>query len=123
MAKIESYRDLNVWQEAMALAEEIYKATRAFPKEEQFGLISQMRRAAVSIPSNIAEGWGRGSTQDYQRFLRIARGSLKEVETQTMLSARLNFLTKQQAETLLNQAESIGRMLVALDRSLNRRSS
>ncbi len=120
MTKIESYRDLNVWQDAMTLAEAVYRETKSFPKEEQFGLVSQMRRAAVSISSNIAEGWGRGSTQDYLRFLRIARGSLKEVETQVILSTRLELMTTQQEKAILNQSESIGRMLVALERSLLR---
>ncbi|HPJ98763.1 MAG TPA: four helix bundle protein [Candidatus Hydrogenedentes bacterium] len=123
MTKIASYRDLKVWQESMTLAEEVYQATAAFPKEELYGLTSQMRRAAVSIPSNIAEGWGRGSTPDYVRFLRIARGSLKELETQATLSARLGLMTREPEQAIGVRVESIGRMLVALERSLQRRTS
>jgi four helix bundle protein len=80
MSKIESYRDLIVWQKAMSLVREVYAITRDIPKEEQFGLTNQIRRAVVSIPSNIAEGNGRGTTLDYLRFLQIARGSCSKSE-------------------------------------------
>ena len=83
---IRSYRDLVVWQKAMELVAEIYQRTRAFPMDEMFGLVSQMRRAAVSIPSNIAEGYGRASTGEYKQFLGHARGSLWEVETQILIA-------------------------------------
>lgn len=92
MSKIESYRDLIVWQKSMSLAQVVYTATRAFPKEDQFGLTNQLRRAVVSVPSNIAEGNGRGTTPDYIRFLQIARGSLFEAQTQIELSLQLGYL-------------------------------
>lgn len=86
------YQDLRVWNNAMQLVEYVYRLTSNYPDSEKYGLVSQMRRAAVSIPSNIAEGNGRGSDKDYRRFLTIARGSLMELETQTILSARLGFI-------------------------------
>lgn len=88
------YQDLRVWNNAMQLVEYVYRLTSNYPDSEKYGLVSQMRRAAVSIPSNIAEGNGRGSDKDYRRFLTIARGSLMELETQTILSARLGFIQK-----------------------------
>jgi len=86
------YQDLRVWNNAMQLVEYVYRLTSNYPDSEKYGLVSQMRRAAVSIPSNIAEGNGRGSDKDYRRFLTIARGSLMELETQIILSARLGFV-------------------------------
>ncbi len=87
------FREVIAWQKAYALALAIYRATSAFPSDERFGLIQQMRRAAVSVPSNIAEGWGRGSTADYQRFVGIARGSLYELLTQLLLATDLQYLS------------------------------
>lgn len=84
-SKIESYRDLKVWQKSVNLVTEIYEITRSFSKEEIYTLASQLRRAAISVPSNIAEGWGRNSTKEYVHFLRIARGSLLELETQLVI--------------------------------------
>ncbi len=92
MAKIRTHRDLIAWQLAMRLAREIYQATQQMPNSEQFGLTNQMRRAAVSIPSNIAEGYARYSTADYLKFLRTARGSLAELSTQFELSMELKML-------------------------------
>lgn len=86
---IQSYRDLKVWQEAMNLAEECYRLTKLFPDSEMYGMTSQIRRAAVSVPANIAEGYGREYRQEYIQFLRIAKGSLKELETHLILSARV----------------------------------
>ena len=111
MRKIESYRDLIVWQKAMALVSEIYKFTRTFPKEETFGLTQQIRRSAVSIPSNIAEGNGRSTTPDYINFLHIARGSLFELQTQIELSRNLGFLSETSAPQLLATCNEIERML------------
>ena len=91
--RIERFEDLRVWQEAIALVAAVYRVTGAFPPAEQLGLTSQLRRAAVSIPSNIAEGWGRGSRADYTRFLRVARGSLYEVKTQLIIAQRSGLLT------------------------------
>lgn len=115
---ISSYRDLKVWQAGMALAKASYLLTRRFPKAELFGLISQIRRAAVSIPANIAEGNGRENTGDYIQFLRIAQGSLKELETHLILAHEVEICPSQATHPLLEQADQLGRMLRALIRSL-----
>ena len=93
--KINSYRDLTVWQWAMRLAEGVYRATSTFPNKEIYALANQLQRAAVSIPSNLAEGHARSSTKDYLRFISIAMGSLAELETQLELSARLNYIDEE----------------------------
>src|SRR4051794_3935243 len=118
-----SYRNLEVWQIAMALAKQIYESTAAFPKDERFGLVNQMRRAAVSIPSNIAEGHARSSTAEFQRFISIAMGSVAELETQALLSQDLGFLSIDQQQPLLQQLDQIGKMLRGLHRSLERRTA
>jgi four helix bundle protein len=115
-----SYKDLIAWQKGMALAREIYRATVTFPKEEMYGLTSQLRRAAVSIPSNIAEGKGRYSPRDFQHFLKQARGSVNEVETQILLAQQLGYLQKNKAEVLLEQCEEIGKILNGLISSLRK---
>ncbi len=115
---IESYRDLRVWQASMRLAEQCYLLTRSFPREELFGMTSQIRRSSSSIPANIAEGWGRDSTGDYVRFLQIAQGSLKEVETHLLLANRVGLLEPDVMAPLLQQADEVGRMLRGLIRSL-----
>jgi four helix bundle protein len=115
---INSYKDLHVWQEAMALAESCYRVTRNFPKGELFGLTSQIRRAASSIAANIAEGHGRESTGSFIQFLRIAQGSLKEVETHLILSSRIEIMTARDAEPLIEKSEKLGKMLRSLIRSL-----
>ena len=115
---LQSYRELLVWQKAMDLALLVYKLTEAFPKREIYGLAAQIRRAGVSVPSNIAEGYGRGSGKEYLHFLSIAQGSLKELETQIILSERLRYATSAQAAELLAEAETIGKMLGSLIRSL-----
>lgn len=117
---IRSYRDLEVWQRGVDLVERIYKLTPSFPSEEKFGLTAQIRRAAVSIPSNIAEGWGRDSTKDYVRFVRIARSSLFEVETQRIIAHRLGYLNEDALKTSLQETEVESRMLLSLIRSLKR---
>ena len=111
MSAIKTYRDLLVWQRAMELAKAVYLATQHFPKVEQFGLTNQLRRAVVSVASNIAEGNGRGSTQDYVRFLHIARGSLFEAQTQIELAFRLTYLPDTDSESLLRLCNEIERML------------
>lgn len=98
---VKDYRELIVWQKTMDFMEYIYRATSKFPKEELYGLVSQMRRAAVSIPSNIAEGQARNTTRDFLHFLAIAYGSLKEVETQVLISERLDYINKQQSNNLV----------------------
>lgn len=118
MGKIESYTDLEVWWSGMALADEVYRLTQAFPSEERFGLSSQLRRAAVSIPSNIAEGWGRGATNEYVLFLRYARGSLYEVETQLRIAQRNGYLSEAALATSLQHTTRLGKMLLGLIRAL-----
>ena len=112
-----NYRDLLVWQRAVDLVEISYSVTRRFPKEETFGLTQQIRRSAVSVPSNIAEGQGRGSDMEFCRFLRIAHGSLRELETQFLISERLKYLSAVQLEDVLQLAETVGRLLTGLIRS------
>jgi len=115
---INSYRDLRVWQEALELAEACYLLTRVFPRDEQFGLTSQIRRASSSIAANIAEGHGRESTQSFIQFLRIAQGSLKEVETHLILSARVKIVRDLEIVPLIERSEKLGRKLRALIRTL-----
>jgi four helix bundle protein len=114
---IKSYRDLRVWREAMLLAELAYRHTKAFPRDELFGLTAQIRRAASSIPADIAEGYGRENTGNYIQFLRIAQGSCKEVETHALLAERVldNAST---SDALLEQCDVVGKMLHGLIRSL-----
>jgi len=119
-APVRSYRDLRVWQQAMDLAEATYRATEQFPEHERYGLVTQLRRAAVSVASNIAEGHAR-SLGDYLRHLLISNGSLAEVETQVVLSARLGFLPADLADSLLQASDQVGRMLGGLRKSLRAR--
>jgi len=119
---ISSYRDLRVWLEAMALAENVYTLTRAFPREEMFGLTSQARRASASVPANIAEGHGREHTGSFVQSLRIAQGSLKELETHLILAERVGITQGAEIAPLLRQCESVGKMLRLLIRSLARKS-
>ena len=116
---MQGYRDLNVWQKSMNLVTEVYRLTRAFPKVEAYGLASQMQRAAISIPSNIAEGHGLKQTLAYARHLAIASGSLAELETQLEIASRLGYLKPGDGDVAQAAAE-IGRMLVGLRRSLER---
>jgi four helix bundle protein len=111
---IKSYKDLIIWQRSMDLVELIYRITEVFPAKENFGLISQMRRAAVSIPSNIAEGYGRQSTGSYGQFLLIARGSLYELETQIEICCRLKYISISESEKLLEQIIEISKMISSL---------
>lgn len=111
MSKILSYKDLIVWQKGMTLAEQVYLITAGYPKSELYSLTDQMRRTAVSIVSNIAEGKGRESIQEYLLFLAISQGSLTELETQILLSIRLRYLSEIDAETPLSLCDEIGRML------------
>ncbi len=114
------YRDLIVWQKAMTLAERAYQATKPFPKDERFGLVSQLRRAAVSVPANIAEGHGRTTKGEYANQLSVARGSLKEVETLSELARRFEYLSESDACEIQALCDEISRMLTALKRSLQR---
>jgi len=115
---IRDYRDLIVWQEAMDIAEEVYRLTRQFPREELFGMTSQLRRCAASIPANIAEGYGRGQRRTFIQFLRIAQGSLKELETHLALSTRVGLLQTAEANQMNDRCSRLGKRLVQFVRSL-----
>jgi len=117
-SKIRSYRDLRVWQEGMDLAVICYGLTKSFPKDELFGMTSQIRRAGSSIPANIAEGYGRSSKGDYMQFLRVAQASLKELETHLILCMRVKLLPEPQCKTTLEHCDRLGKMLHRLIRSL-----
>ena len=112
--KIESFKDLFVWQKGIELVDDIYKITNRFPKEELYCLTSQIRRSAISIPTNIAEGWGRGTTKNYIQFLEISRGSLFELNTLIIISYNLKYINKDICVEIENQLNETGRMLNAL---------
>jgi four helix bundle protein len=118
---VKSYRDLVVWQDGLNLVEVVYRTTAAFPREELYGLTSQMRRAASSIPCNIAEGQGRQTTKDFLHFLAIATGSLRELETQFFIAHRLGYLNEEKKCDCLGRTEQLARQLAALVNSLRRR--
>ncbi len=112
---IKTHKDLDVWNKAMELAEKIYLLTKELPKEEQFGLTSQIRRAAISVPSNIAEGAARNSDKEFLQFLYVALGSLSEIETQLLLAARLKLIS---GTSLSDDVESVRKLLLGLIRFL-----
>jgi four helix bundle protein len=114
MGKVESYQDLEVWKQAKDLVRHIYELTKGFPKEEQFGLINQLRRAAVSIPSNIAEGCGRNHFKDSIQLFFISRGSLYDVETQILFAANLKYISKEELNQTLADLKSCKRLLMDL---------
>ncbi|NEO47745.1 MAG: four helix bundle protein [Moorea sp. SIO4A3] len=116
--QIQSYRDLRVWQKGIDVAESCYVITREFPKQEMYGMTAQIRRAAASIPANIAEGYGREYRGEYVQFLRIAQGSLKELETHLFLSVRVKLATSGAINPIIDECEALGRMLRSLIRSL-----
>lgn len=118
--KVNTYQELIVWQKAMDLVELIYTSSKNFPREEVYGLTSQLRKAAVSIPSNIAEGQGRRTTADFLRHLSISYGSLLELETQTLIATRLQYLPQRGCERILRLAGEVGRLLNGLMSSLPR---
>ena len=120
---INSYRDLKVWQAAMSVAERSYRLTQSFPKAEVYGITSQIRRAAGSVASNIAEGHGRENSGSFIQFLRMSQGSLKELETHLLLAVRVRLAAAEEAEPLLQQCDELGRMLRSLIRSIQRRQS
>jgi four helix bundle protein len=115
---VQSYRELEVWQVAMELAVKCYEETRAFPREEIFGMTAQIRRAAASVPANIAEGQGRQHTKEFLHHLSIARGSLMEMETHVILIQRVGLLSDKSMAELLQLSERISRMLTALRKAL-----
>ena len=119
---IRSYKDLDVWQIAMSLAESCYRATADFPREEMYGMTAQIRRAAASIPANIAEGYGRDQTGPFMQFLRIAQGSARELETHLILAGRVRLLRSDALSGLLDECERVSKMLRSLIRSLESRT-
>jgi four helix bundle protein len=121
--RCDSHKDLVVWQKALALAVEIYLLTERFPRAERFGLVAQMRRATVSIPSNIAEGSARRTTRDFAAFLHVARGSLAELETQLLLAGQIGYLGQMQLESTLPKLGEVGRLLTAVIAGLRRRDA
>ncbi len=120
MTTIRRYQDLIVWQKSMILVTEIYRHTSNFPKVEMYGLVSQMRRAAVSVPSNIAEGQARNSKGEFRQFLGISKGSLAELETLTLLSKKMEYIHKEICNSLLALCSVINRLLNGLLRSLSK---
>jgi four helix bundle protein len=118
--KITTYRDLICWQKSMLLVTEVYRQTGKFPRDEIYGLTGQIRRCAVSIPSNIAEGYGRNSTNDYIRFLQIASGSINELETQLEIACNLTYLDRESFEVLYDNTREIERMLSTLIKKIRR---
>jgi len=116
----ESYKDLIAWQRAIRLVTGIYEATRGFPRDEVYGLTSQLRRAAVSVPSNIAEGQARFSRKEFHHFLSVARGSLVEIETQLIIARNLGYASPRENQALLDEAAELGRILNGLIASIKR---
>ncbi|MGB8993085.1 MAG: four helix bundle protein [Desulfobaccales bacterium] len=116
--KSRSFRDLDVWKLSIEFVKNIYKITNKFPKSELFGLASQLRRAAISIPSNIAEGQGRNSSKEFKQFLGIAQGSLAEIETQLIIANEINYLVGEELSPLLIDLDVIRKMIKALSNSL-----
>lgn len=116
---IKSHRDLIVWQKAMDLTVEIYQVTKTFPREETYGLTSQIRRASASVPANIAEGQGRRFGREFQQFLAHSRGSLLELDTHLELAFRVSYLNEEQYQNLRYKCEEVGRILNGLMRSLD----
>ncbi|HEY1422754.1 MAG TPA: four helix bundle protein [Candidatus Acidoferrum sp.] len=118
-SKPKTYRDLQVWQKAMDLVENCYQVSRSLPKDELFGLTSQIRRAAVSVPANIAEGFGRWHRKEYVHHLRMAAGSVTELETHLLIAGRLRYLQSDAVQYLLKATDEIGRMLNGLIKALS----
>ncbi|WP_026713921.1 four helix bundle protein [Flavobacterium daejeonense] len=117
-----TFRDLLIWQKSMTLITQIYQSTNQFPKEEIFGLTSQIRRSAISIPSNIAEGFGRESKQDFLRFLNISIGSLFELQTQLEIAKNINYLNENEFNNIFEDSREIERMLVSFIKKLKERN-
>jgi four helix bundle protein len=116
---VKNYRELIVWQRAMEVVEMVYTLTKGFPNDERFGLTSQVRRAAVSIPSNIAEGQARDSTAEFLRFLSIAQGSRAEVETRLLIASQLGYATRESIDPILDKLEEVKRMTYSLKKKLS----
>jgi four helix bundle protein len=123
MSTVNDYRDLRVWKLAMAIAKEVYRFTQMLPRDEQYAITSQLRRAAVSIAANIAEGWGRRYTAEFIQYLRQANGSRTELETLLMLSISVGLCAKEAPRPLLERLDLLGRQLLMLERSLQRKKN
>lgn len=115
-----SYKDLLIWQKSKALAVKVYRLTNDFPSAEVYGLTSQLRRCSVSVPSNIAEGWGRDSDKFFSNSLKIAKGSLYELETQLIIATDLDYLKSENSAILLKEINEISKMIVALIKKINK---
>jgi four helix bundle protein len=120
MVLVKSFRDLAVWQRSVELCLALYKLTRGFPREETYGLTGQLRRAGVSVPSNIAEGFGRRSRSDYRSFLRVARGSVLEIQTQLLIARELQYGEAEKVQDAEGIAEEVSRMLWVLIEKMGR---
>lgn len=118
---MKTHKDLDVWKKSMELVTAVYQQTKPFPKEEMYGLTNQIRRSAVSIPSNIAEGAARNHIKEYVQFLYIALGSASELETQLLIAKNLNYIDEQQSGILISSNESIRKMLIGLIKSVQNR--
>jgi four helix bundle protein len=118
MAAVRDYKELKVWQKGIDIVDKVYKLCEKFPKEELYGLTSQMRKASVSIPSNIAEGFMRGHTNEYRQFLRVSMGSCAELDTQAIIANRRNYITKQELDELAEDLNHESRMLMNLIKTL-----
>ena len=117
-AKIKSFQDLEIWKRSMKLVEEIYNLTRAFPKDEIYGLTSQLRRSAVSIPSNMAEGFARFHNKEYRQFLYVSLGSCAELTTQLVIASRLQYAPEKIIDVMIDETEQISKMTMALIKCL-----
>jgi four helix bundle protein len=114
-----SHKDLDVWKKSVRLVVDLYRLTKRFPPEERFGLTAQIRRASTSVPANIAEGWGRGSTKEYIQFLKIARGSLTELDTHLIVSGELGYVDANESARIETAVSDVGKMLNRLIRALD----
>lgn len=123
MSDLRTHRDLDVWKLSLDWVEAVYRCSSSWPSDERFGLISQVRRAAVSVAANIAEGAGRKGTGEFIQFIGVARGSLAEAETHLLIAGRLGYLTPDQLQPLLAEMERIGRMLSTLSTRLKQRQN
>jgi four helix bundle protein len=121
--KINTYKDLIVWQKAMSLVVSVYEISKEFPADERFGITNQIRRAVVSVPSNIAEGWGRKSLGSYVQFLRIAYGSLCETDTQLEICVRLNYVNPEEVNGIKNQVKEVEKMIKSLISKLEQKTT
>lgn len=123
MIKVKTYKDLIVWQKAMEMTTLLYKIIKKLPKEETYTLCDQMRRAAISIPSNIAEGFGRNSKKEYLQFLYIANGSVCELETQLILCVNINYLSEIETQPTMDLLSEIGKIIMTITKKLNSNTS